>query len=262
MQSSREAGRWDRQKAREALQRFAAARRRGVRDAEYEQLRSDVVVAHWNLVRYLALKFANRGEPLDDLMQVGMLALIKALDRFDLDRGVEFMTYAAPTIIGEIKRYFRDKGWVLKVPRRLQELNSAIARAIEHLTVEMGRPPTAADLARHLHATEEEVLEAQESARAYRVVSLDAAVVNDDQSRRSLDRYVGAADAHLTEFENASYIGQALDHLNRHERTIVYWRFYESLPQAEIARRLNVSQMHVSRVQYKALRKMRQVLVQ
>ncbi len=107
-------------------------------DADYETLRNDLVVAHLNLVRFLALKFANRGEPLDDLVQVGTVGLLKAIDRFELDRGVEFTTYATPTIVGEIKRYFRDKGWAVKVPRRLQELNLAVNRANEKMSVELG----------------------------------------------------------------------------------------------------------------------------
>lgn len=256
------AERWDRGKARETLERFQTVRRRGFHGYYYERLRDEVVVAHLGLVRFLASKFANRGEPMDDLVQVGLLGLVKAIDRFDMDRGVEFVTYAAPTITGEIKRYFRDKGWALKVPRRLQELHQSIARAIEELTIEIGRVPTPADLARRLHATEEEILEAQDVARAYRVVSLDVALPESPSGRpRPLEQYVGATDSRLAHFEDAAHLQEALGTLTRHERTIVYWRYYESLPQVEIAKRLNVSQMHVSRVQNKALQKMRRVLL-
>ncbi len=124
-------------------------------------------------MRFLAVKFANRGEALDDLIQVGTLGLLKAIDRFDLERGVEFATYATPTIVGEIKRYFRDKGWAVKVPRRLQELNLSVNRAIERLTVKQGHSPTVAELATHLGTSAEEVLEAQELGQAYNLLSLD-----------------------------------------------------------------------------------------
>ena len=144
------------------------------RSGRYERLRDELVVAHLNLVRFLAVRFANRGEPLDDLIQVGTVGLLKAIDRFDLDRGVEFTTYATPTIVGEIKRYFRDKGWAVKVPRRLQELNLAVNRASDKLAIELGRSPTVGELARHLGAGEDEILEAQELGQAYNLLSLDS----------------------------------------------------------------------------------------
>ncbi|HXM05808.1 MAG TPA: sigma-70 family RNA polymerase sigma factor, partial [Candidatus Acidoferrum sp.] len=126
--------------------------------AEYERLRDELVVTHLNLARFLAVKFSNRGEPLDDLVQVGTVGLLKAIDRFDVERGVEFTTYATPTIVGEIKRYFRDKGWAVKVPRRLQELNLAVNRNSDKLAIDLGRSPTVAELAERLHASEEEIL--------------------------------------------------------------------------------------------------------
>ncbi len=143
----------DREKTRALFAQFALARTRHAgaperADPDYERLRDELVVVHLNLVRFLAVKFANRGEPLDDLIQVGTVGLLKAIDRFDLDRGVEFTTYATPTIVGEIKRYFRDKGWAVKVPRRLQELNLAVNRASDKLAIELGRSPTVGELAR------------------------------------------------------------------------------------------------------------------
>ena len=173
--------RWDRNRARAAFARFAILRGDRALDSgpdtsgtsEFDRLRNELVVAHLNLVRYLAVKFANRGEALDDLIQVGTVGLLKAIDRFDLERGVEFTTYATPTIVGEIKRYFRDKGWAVKVPRRLQELNLAVNRANEKLTVKLGHSPTVAELAAHLGATEEDILEAQELGQAYNLLSLD-----------------------------------------------------------------------------------------
>src|ERR1700674_5346339 len=164
--------RWDRNRARQAFARFAELRSNRALDSgpdasgvsEVDRLRNELVVAHLNLVRYLAVKFANRGEALDDLIQVGTVGLLKAIDRFDLERGVEFTTYATPTIVGEIKRYFRDKGWAVKVPRRLQELKLSLTKAIGDLAQREGRAPTVSELAAYLHMSEEEVLEGLESA--------------------------------------------------------------------------------------------------
>lgn len=256
------AGRWESSQACDMFKRLAGARMRGRNSQEYKCVRSEVVLAHANLVRTLASKYANRGEPLDDLIQVGMLALIKAIDRFDVGRGVTFATYAVPTIEGEIKRYFRDKSWTLKVPRRLKELNLSIGRAVEVLTVELGRSPTSADIANYLRAREEEVIEAQDSQRAYRAMSLDGFMTSEQHTERTLEQYIGTADMRLARYEDVVNLTEAFETLNRQERRIVYWRFYDSLPQAEIARRLNVSQMHVSRMQCKALQKMRKVLTQ
>jgi RNA polymerase sigma-B factor len=257
----RDEERWDRQRTREAFEQFAVARtkhERGEPDAEYERLRAALVVAHLNLVRFLAVKFANRGEALDDLVQVGTLGLIKAIDRFDLDRGVEFTTYATPTIVGEIKRYFRDKGWAVKVPRRLQELNLSVNRAIEKLTVKQGHSPTVAELAAHLSATQEDILEAQELGQAYNLLSLDTEVSSEgDKKSHTLADYVGRDDPALELLEDRANLERAFEVLTRRERIILFLRFYESVSQTEIARRLNVSQMHVSRLQQKALEKLR-----
>jgi len=216
---------------------------------------------HLNLVRYLAVKFANRGESLDDLIQVGTVGLIKAIDRFDLDRKVEFTTYATPTIVGEIKRYFRDKGWAVKVPRRLQELNLAVNRAVEVLTSKLNRSPMVSDLAEHLGVSEEQILEAQELGQAYNVLSLDTELngENEKKSATLLD-YLGAEDVGLEQIEDRANLERAFEVLNRRERLILYLRFYQNISQTEIARRLNVSQMHISRLQQKALEKLKGVL--
>jgi RNA polymerase sigma-B factor len=261
--------RWDRNRARAAFARFGALRAdrtldRGVDNNglnEFDQLRNELVVAHLNLVRYLAVKFANRGESLDDLIQVGTLGLLKAIDRFDLERGVEFTTYATPTIVGEIKRYFRDKGWAVKVPRRLQELNLAVNRANEKLTVKLGHSPTVAELASHLGASEEDILEAQELGQAYNLLSLDTELNGEgDKKSQTLADYVGQNDAALELFEDRANLERAFSVLSGRERVILYLRFYESVSQTEIAKRLNVSQMHVSRLQQKALEKLRNFL--
>ncbi len=231
------------------------------RDHEYERLRDELVVGHLRLVRFLAAKFVNRGEPLDDLIQVGTVGLIKAIDRYDLDRGVEFTTYATPTIVGEIKRYFRDKGWALKVPRRLQELNAAVVRAVERLSIERGRSPLVGELAEHLGASVEEIVEAQELSHAYNLASLDADIGSDDDPRSAtISDRIGANDSELELLEDRANLERAMLALNGRERAVVYWRFFESLSQTEIAKRLHCSQMHVSRLQAKALEKLRTVL--
>ncbi len=218
---------------------------------------------HLNLVRFLAVRFANRGEPLDDLVQVGTVGLLKAIDRFELDRGVEFTTYATPTIVGEIKRYFRDKGWAVKVPRRLQELNLAVNRASDKLAIDLGRSPTVGELAEHLQSGEDEILEAQELGQAYNLLSLDSEVSGEtDKRSQTLAETVGVSDAGLELLEDRANLERAFRVLTGRERVIIYLRFYESVSQTEIAKRLNVSQMHVSRLQAKALEKLRAVLAE
>ena len=245
--------RFDRERTRELFQEYGATKSPTLRD--------ELVVAHLNLVRFLAVRFANRGETIDDLVQVGTVGLIKAIDRFDCARGVEFTTYATPTIIGEIKRHFRDKGWALKVPRRLQELNLAVNRAVEGLSIELGRSATVADLAERLSATVEEILEAQELGQAYNVLSLDSELSVDGEARpATLLDYVGADDGDLGLFEDKAHLEAAFHVLDPRERVIVYLRFYENVSQTEIAKRLNVSQMHVSRLQARALGKLKQFL--
>jgi RNA polymerase sigma-B factor len=266
--TEREDARPDREKTRALFARFIGTRKRHtVRparpDADYERLRDELVVVHLNLVRFLAVRFANRGEPLDDLVQVGTVGLLKAIDRFDLDRGVEFTTYATPTIVGEIKRYFRDKGWAVKVPRRLQELNLAVNRTSDKLAIELGRSPTVAELAEHLHAGEDEILEAQELGQAYNLLSLDSEVSGEtDKKSQTLADTVGVSDAGLDLLEDRANLERAFRVLTGRERVIIYLRFYESISQTEIAKRLNVSQMHVSRLQAKALEKLRSVLAE
>lgn len=244
---------FDRVKTREMFAEFARTRDSLIRD--------ELVVNHLNLVRYLAVRFANRGEAIDDLIQVGTVGLIKAIDRFDVGRGVEFTTYATPTIIGEIKRYFRDKGWAVKVPRRLQELNLAVNRAVERLSVDFGRAATVADLAKELGASDEEIIEAQELGQAYNLLSLDTELFADGEAKAAtLLDYVGASDEGFNLLEDKANLERAFEVLDRRERIIVYLRFYQSVSQAEIARRLNVSQMHVSRLQARALDKLKRFL--
>ncbi|MBV8345209.1 MAG: SigB/SigF/SigG family RNA polymerase sigma factor [Candidatus Eremiobacteraeota bacterium] len=266
--TARDDARPDRERTRALFTKFIRTRERHSRrpehsDAELERLRDELIVVHLNLVRFLAVRFANRGEPLDDLVQVGTVGLLKAIDRFDLGRGVEFTTYATPTIVGEIKRYFRDKGWAVKVPRRLQELNLAVNRASDKLAIELGRSPTVAELAAHLNAGEDEILEAQELGQAYNLLSLDSEVSGEaDKKSQTLADTVGVSDAGLELLEDRANLERAFRVLSGRERVIIYLRFYESVSQTEIAKRLNVSQMHVSRLQAKALEKLRAVLAE
>jgi RNA polymerase sigma-B factor len=243
----------DRDRTRELFVRLGRTHEESVRD--------ELVVAYLNLVRFLAMKFANRGEPLDDLIQVGTVGLIKAIDRFEPERGIEFTTYATPTIVGEIKRYFRDKGWAVKVPRRLQELNLAVNRANERMTVALGRSPTVSELAAELEAGEEDILEAQELGQAYNLLSLDSEISGESERKsQTLADTVGAPDADLALFEDRANLEYAMRVLSGRERVIIHLRFYESASQTEIAKRLNVSQMHVSRLQARALEKLRAAL--
>lgn len=245
----------DRSRAKALLAEFAETRS--------PEVREQLVIAYSGVVRYLASRFAYRGEPLEDLIQVGMVGLLKAIDRFDTSRGFEFITFALPTIVGEIKRHFRDKGWALHVPRKLQDLNLAVTRAAEVLTVELGRSATVDDIATRLGVSSEQVIEAQELGRAYSTFSLDADSSGADQHAKptSLADRIGIADADMASFENVASLKRACEVLDPTERLVVYLRFYEEVPQTEIARRLGVSQMNISRVQRRAIRKIRAFLL-
>jgi RNA polymerase sigma-B factor len=231
--------------------------------AEYQRardpkVRERLILAHTNLVHYLARKFANRGEPVEDLVQVGTIGLINAIDRFDPTRGVRFATYATPTIVGEIRRYFRDRGWAVKVPRRLQELNLAANREIDKLTHDLNRSPTVAEIAGRLQVSEGEALEAMELGDLYELPSLDSALGEDSgESRGVLADYVGRMDEEMERFEHRARLRDALRSLPPRERTIIELRFFANLSQMEVAKRMNISQMHVSRLQHRALARLR-----
>jgi RNA polymerase sigma-B factor len=222
------------------------------------RLRDRLVLSHRNLVRYLAGKFASRGEPLEDLIQVGTIGLINAIDRFDSSRGLKFATFATPTIIGEIRRYFRDKAWRLKVPRRLQDLNQVAAKAQEALSSRLGRPPTVQEVALAIGASEEETLEAMELGNAYDTISLDSQMPNDGEAApMALADFLGAEDDAIEALSSYCDLDEALDSLDTREKTIIVCRFLNNMSQTEVAKRLNISQMHVSRLQKRALRKLR-----
>jgi len=220
--------------------------------------RTALIDAHQPLVRFLAGKFANRGEPLEDLVSVGSIGLVKAVDRFDPERGVKFSTFATPTIVGEIRRYFRDSAWGLKVPRRLQELNRAASKASADLQQTLGRSPSVAEIGAAIGATEEDTLAALELASAYDPVSVDAPVGDDESA--SPEEAIGADDEEFGKLELRSDVTNALGRLGEREREILTLRFFYNMSQAEVARRLKISQMHVSRLQSKALARLKKLL--
>jgi RNA polymerase sigma-B factor len=223
---------------------------------ERTSVRSSLIELHLPLVEHCARRFGNRGEPLEDLVQVGTIGLIKAVDRFDTDRGVEFSTYATPTILGEIKRHFRDKGWAIRVPRRLQELRMAISAATAHLSQDLGRSPTPREIAERIGVEVEDVLEGLESAHAYATLSLDATDNNDDSLGSMLDA-LGEDDAALEHVEIRESLRPLLDGLPTRERQILVLRFFHQKTQSQIAEEIGISQMHVSRLLTRTLARLR-----
>lgn len=238
---------WDKEKTRELFRRF---KEEGDMDA-----REKLVMSHLNLVRFIANKFKNRGEPIDDLIQVGYLGLLKAIDRFDPSRGLEFTTFATPTIMGEIKRHFRDKGWSVRVSRRLQELSAKVNQATDTLTSQLQRSPTIAEIADYLDATVDEVLEAMESSSAYSSVSLEApSGADDDDTPSVIDRYA-TEDSDLAFTDDRIIIEEALASFSPRERDVIEMRFLKGMTQIEIAEKLGISQVQVSRLLRRTLKK-------
>jgi RNA polymerase sigma-B factor len=226
--------------------------------AERDRLRAQLVDAYHDFVYFLARKFQNRGEPLDDIVQVGYLGLIKAIERFDPDLGFEFTTFATLTVAGEIKRHFRDKGTAIRFPRRLQELHQSVVRINEQMKNELGREPTVSEVAERLGVTPEDVTEAIEMGPAYVPLSLDQPIGSaDGQESRVVAEQIGGEDPELDRVEMRDLLDRAMVHLTPRERAIMAMRFYDQLSQSEIARRLGISQMHVSRLQRAALESLR-----
>lgn len=238
---------WDKERTHELFRLY--------KEKGDEEARDQLIVSHLNLVRFLASKFKNRGEPLDDLVQVGTIGLIKAIDRFDPERGLEFTTYATPTILGEIKRHFRDKGWSIRVPRRLQELSAKVNQATDELTVELQRSPSVEEIAAKLGVGAEEILEAMESSGAYTSVSLEAGGSSEDDEAPALIDRLGSVDEDLDASDDRMVIDDAIRDFSPREQEIVRMRFIDGLTQVEIAKRLGVSQVQVSRLLRRTLRK-------
>jgi RNA polymerase sigma-B factor len=219
--------------------------------------RDGLVSLHLPLVEHCARRFRNRGEPFEDLVQVGTIGLIKSIDRFELDRGVEFSTYATPTIIGEIKRHFRDKGWAIRVPRRLQELRMQIAATAAELTQALGRSPTPRELSEAIGCSVEEIIEGIESSNAYSTLSLDATDDGGDEGGVSMLEMMGLDDEELEQIEIRESIKPLLEALPSREKRILLLRFFKNKTQSEIAAEIGVSQMHVSRLLSRTLDRLR-----
>jgi RNA polymerase sigma-B factor len=223
-------------------------------------LRDRLILMHRNLVTYLARRFTDRGEMYEDIIQQGLIGLINALDHFDANRGVRFATFATPTIVGEIRRYFRDKTWSVRVPRRLQELHQTINKRIEALTQELDRSPTYAEIARALGVEEEDVVEAMEMSQALDPTSLDETTGSDENGSAPIADQVGGEDANLERVNEFSQLQDALQQLTPRQQTVLKLAYFEGFSQAEIAKEIKVSPMHVSRLQRRALSQLREVL--
>ena len=223
-----------------------------------QRARMQLVERHLPLVRSLARRYAGRGESVEDLEQVGAIGLIKAIDRYDLDREVALTTYATPNVVGEIKRYFRDKAWAVRVPRGLQELHARLAKTIDGLTADLGRSPSIAEIAKALESSPEQVLEALETGSAYSTISLSGDG-GDGEDQDPMEA-IGSEDEEFERSEDRASLAPALQALPTREREILRLRFEEGLTQTQIAERFDISQMHVSRLIRKSLEQMRRDL--
>jgi RNA polymerase sigma-B factor len=225
------------------------------------RVRARLIELYIPLAEYLARRFRNRGEQFDDLVQVANLGLIKSVDGYDASRGAAFTSYAIPMIVGELKRHFRDKGWDVRVPRRLQELRLEITKISGDLAQDLGRSPTVADLAARLDVSEEEIIEGLDCGQAYRAMSLDAPVGNDgDAGQTGLGDLLGGVDPDMETVEHRESLRPLLAKLPAREQKIIAMRFFGNLTQSQIAAELGISQMHVSRLLAQALRILREGL--
>jgi len=235
---------------------------REARDAREAGVQERLVIDYLPLVRRLCRRFDRSGEPLDDLMQVGTIGLLKAIKKFDPEPGTKFVSYAIPVIVGEIKNYFRDHGWAVKMPRKLQRQRLAVNRAVVALTQKLGHIPTVPEIAQDTGFTVEEVSESFELERCGKPLSLDAQYEGDDSEDIStiLD-YLGDRDPDLEGLADKLDLETALGGLDSREHVIIYWKFYSGLTQSAISQRLGISQMHVSRLQRNALSKLKLTLL-
>ncbi|MGW8402202.1 RNA polymerase sigma factor SigF [Streptomyces lydicus] len=227
---------------------------------EYQYARNTLIEMNLSLVRYAARRFRNRGDDFEDIVQVGTIGLIKAIDRYDLSRNVEFTTLAIPYITGEMKRFFRDTTWDVRVPRRLQELRVDLARTGEHLANELGRDPKVSELAAHLDISEEEVIEGQVAANGYSASSIDV-TISDDGNDAPLADLLGDYDEDMDLFEDLHTLKPLLDRLEDRDRRILELRFGQELTQAQIGDLLGISQMHVSRLLNRCLAQLRTAML-
>ncbi|MDW4910880.1 RNA polymerase sigma factor SigF [Streptomyces sp. ADMS] len=226
---------------------------------EYSYARHTLIEMNVSLVRFAASRFRSRGpEEMEDIVQVGTIGLIKAIDRFDLSRETEFTSFAIPYIVGEIKRFFRDTTWAVHVPRRLQEARVQLARATEELRSRLGRNPTVRELSELMSLSEEEVREARLAANGYNSSSLDATISGSEDGEAALQDFIGAEDPALELVEDFHVLAPLIAELDERDRQIIHMRFVEELTQAQIGEFLGVSQMHVSRLLSRTLTRLRE----
>jgi len=239
----------------------AVARLRALDESsgEASALRDEVITRCLPLADHIARRFGGRGEAHEDLLQVARLGLVKAVDRFDPDRGFDFVSYAVPTIMGEVRRYFRDTGWSMRVPRRMQELHALITKAVDELSQELGRSPSASEIAAELELDVREVSEGLLAKNAYQTLSMDAAM-GDDPDDLPLAETLGEEDPELANVESHAAVRPALEKLPPLERRVLMLRFFGSMTQTEIAQRVGVSQMQVSRILARTLSGLREQL--
>ncbi|MHA5052387.1 SigB/SigF/SigG family RNA polymerase sigma factor [Streptomyces sp. SD15] len=226
---------------------------------EYQYARNTLIEMNMSLVRFAAGRFRHRGDDLEDIAQVGMIGLIKAIDRFEVSREVEFTSFALPYIVGEIKRFFRDTTWAVHVPRRLQELRVELAKAREELASRIDREPTVAELATLMNLSEDEVIEARIAANGYNSASLDAALTGDgsQDGEAVLADFIGVEDDGMRLVEELQTLAPLVSELSERDRRIIHLRFVEEATQAEIGERLGCSQMHVSRLIKRIIERLR-----
>lgn len=228
---------------------------------ERECLRAAIVERHTGLVHFLVRRYAGKGEDYDDLVQVGMVGLLGAIERYEPNRGVRFASFARPSILGELKRHFRDKTWVARVPRRLQEMSLRVTSAEADLVQELGRAPTANEVAGRIGVTKEDILEANEAARSYSALSIDQPLDAGDGEAGSLGDLIGDVDGDMEKLENLTALGPALARLGLNDRRLLHMRFFRGMVQSDIAEELGVSQMQISRQLGRVLARLRSVLV-
>ncbi|HHV38151.1 MAG TPA: SigB/SigF/SigG family RNA polymerase sigma factor [Tepidimicrobium sp.] len=222
-----------------------------------QKIREELIERHMYIAEILAKKYTNKGIDYDDIYQVACMGLIYAVDRFDVDKGYEFSSFATPTIIGEIKKHFRDKGWTIRVPRRIQELSKKINNAKVILSQELKRSPTVEDIANYLNSTEEEILEAMEGSKVYTPQSLDLTYdSNNDDKDLNLADLIGEEDAYFDKIENSDFLIRAMRKFNDMEKKILQDRYFDRRTQVSIAEELGISQMTVSRVEKRIIEKL------
>ena len=225
---------------------------------EHRRQREAIIERCLPLADHIARRFRNRGEPLEDLVQVARIGLIQAVNRFDAGNGADFLAFAVPTVMGEVRRYFRDHGWSVKVPRRLKELGLQLKRSREELSQQLGRAPTASEIASHLAIDREEVVQAEIACSAYSTFSTDASDLGagDDERPSVIDSF-GALDANLDKVIDVETVRPLLMALPERQQTVLMLRFFENMTQTQIAERLGISQMHVSRLLARSLATLR-----